>query len=82
MKNNEMLSKLMALNFSLIDLNLYLDTHPCDKDTIKKFNELKREYEELKCEYELLYGTLTPGTISNTEWTWIADPWPWEKMFN
>ncbi len=81
MKNNEMLSRLMALNFSMIDLNLYLDTHPCDADTIKRFNELKKEYEDLKCEYEKIYGTLTPGTIDKAEWTWLSDPWPWEKMF-
>lgn len=82
MNGKDMLCQLMALHFSMIDLNLYLDTHPCDADTIKTFKELQKEYEDLKKEYEAIYGTLTPGTIQKTEWTWINDPWPWEKMFN
>ena len=82
MNNKDMLSQLMALKFSLIDLNLYLDTHPCDADTIATFKELQKEYEDLKAEYEQKCGTLTPGTISKTEWTWLSEPWPWEKMFN
>jgi len=82
MNNKDMLSQLMALKFSLIDLNLYLDTHPCDADTIATFKELQKEYEDLKAEYEQKFGTLTPGTISKTEWTWLSEPWPWEKMFN
>lgn len=82
MNGKDMLCQLMALHFSMIDLNLYLDTHPQDANTIKTFCELQKEYEDLKKEYEQIYGTLTPGTISKNEWTWIQDPWPWEKMFN
>lgn len=82
MNRNDMLCQLMALNFSLIDLNLYLDTHPNDTKTIEAYNELNKEYTTLKKEYEETFGTLTPGTIKNNQWTWISDPWPWEKMFN
>ena len=82
MNRKDMLCQLMALNFSLIDLNLYLDTHPGDCDTIAVYKDLEKEYNALKKEFEEKYGTLTPGTIRKTEWTWISDPWPWEKMFN
>ena len=82
MNRNDMLCQLMALNFSLIDLNLYLDTHPNDYKTIEVYNELSKEYTALKKEYEETYDTLTPGTLKSDQWTWISDPWPWEKMFN
>lgn len=82
MNRCDMLSQLMALHFSMIDLNLYLDTHPTDSDTIETYKDLENEYNSLKKEYEEIYGTLTPGTIKNSQWTWISDPWPWEKMFN
>ena len=82
MNRNDMLCQLMALHFSLIDLNLYLDTHPNDCDTIETYKDLEKEYTALKKEFEETYGTLTPGTIQKNQWTWISDPWPWEKMFN
>ena len=82
MNRNDMLCQLMALNFSLIDLNLYLDTHPDDAEAIEAYKDLEKEFNSLKKEYEKSYGQLTPGTIKNDQWTWISDPWPWEKMFN
>lgn len=82
MNRNDMLCQLMALHFSMIDLNLYLDTHPDDCNTIDAYKDLEAEYNKLKKEFEEKYGTLTPGTIEKSQWTWISDPWPWEKMFN
>jgi spore coat protein JB len=34
-----MLRELQELEFALVELNLYLDTHPCDTQAIKTFNE-------------------------------------------
>ena len=82
MNRNDMLCQLMALHFSMIDLNLYLDTHPNDYETIEAYKDLENEYNNLKKEFEEQFGTLTPGTIKKNQWTWISDPWPWEKMFN
>ena len=36
--------QLMAIHFSMIDLNLYLDTHPNDSNAIKMYQELQKEY--------------------------------------
>lgn len=33
-----MLMKLQEMQFVALELNLYLDTHPCDKDALNDFN--------------------------------------------
>lgn len=81
MERNEMLHQIMALQFTMIDLNLYLDTHPYDDNAIAYFNDYKQELQKLWTEYEEKYGPLTAGSNNPTYWDWIENPWPWENMF-
>lgn len=81
MDKKDMLEQIMAFDFSLIDLGLYLDTHSNDAEAIRMHKEYKEESDKLRKEYEMQHGPLTPGTTSETTWNWIDDPWPWEKMF-
>lgn len=39
----EMLEQLQVLDFALMELNLYLDTHPEDLRAIEQFNQLTQE---------------------------------------
>lgn len=39
----EMLEQLQALDFVLVELNLFLDTHPDDLKSIEQFNKLTQE---------------------------------------
>lgn len=75
-----LLRKLNAYAFAAYDWNLYLDTHPMDRDAIAMFHRMEEKAKELKKEYEAQYGPLTAAASQNAEeWDWIADPWPWEK---
>lgn len=79
---NSYLNQLMAVQFYMIDLNLYLDTHPDDSEAIQNYNEMKKEYEEL-IRLNKNNGTLLfPGSDDLTNWNWISGPWPWENMYN
>lgn len=73
-----MLNKIMALNFAINDLALYLDTHPNDQNAIRMHCEYSEKQISLTSEYQRLYGPLTINFISNT-WDWIDEPWPWER---
>jgi spore coat protein JB len=73
------MGELMALGFVIKELNLYLDTHPKDKealDMLKSLNKLMQEGQERFIE---MFGPQTIMDItSGDEYSWINDPWPWE----
>ncbi len=78
------LLELQQLSFSLVDLNLFLDTHPDNQQAVNDYNQLFEQYWEAKSNYELQYGPMNnfghcPATYP---WSWINDPWPWERGGN
>ena len=78
------LLELQQLSFSLVDLNLYLDTNPTNQQAVNDYNQLFEQYWEAKASYELQYGPMNnfghcPATYP---WSWINDPWPWERGGN
>lgn len=82
MSRDEMLKQLTALDFYAIDLHLYLNTHPDDKDAINKYNAVVTEAKALRAEYESMYGPLMMNQPSKCPWQWIDNPWPWQYQFN
>ncbi len=74
-----MLKKLSSYQFLIHDLQLYLDTHPMDKDTINKINETMEKYVPLKEKFEKEFGPLTVNENQSNRWSWIKAPWPWES---
>lgn len=69
----------MAADFTLIDLNLYLNTHPYDMKAIMLYNNFVTMARTLRDNYERRYGPLTPAAYSTCPWQWIEPPWPWER---
>ena len=74
----EMLMQIRELRFSVNDLALYLDTHPCDRRAIALHKQYSRELRNLTDEYQRKYGPLTIECPCN-KWRWIDLPWPWER---
>jgi len=78
MTKREMLIKRIAgTDFAIVELNLYLDTHPYDDEINEKLNTYREKSTQLRKEYEMLYGPLTPNNNEKNQWGWISDPWPW-----
>jgi spore coat protein JB len=78
-----MLFKLTQLDFSAIDLHLYLDTHPDDKKAIAEYNKTVGEAAKLRAEYEQKHGVLTANAPSDpNKFNWIDEPWNWEEVYN
>lgn len=78
------LNRLTVLDFMAVDLALYLDTHPDDKEVIEKYNSVLEEAEEVRCEYEKLFGPLCSFRSESPKdfFKWIECPWPWTRKFN
>jgi len=75
----QLLQQINQLSFAMHDTALYLDTHPMDTNALDYYHYLKPMKEQAIAEYTASYGPLTMGDVnSNTEWTWINEPWPWE----
>jgi spore coat protein JB len=74
------LHDLMAIDFVLLELNLYLDTHPRDQQAIQQFNEFVTRRAKLATEYERHYGPLMNfgHSLSPSPWAWNDGPWPWQ----
>jgi spore coat protein JB len=73
-----MLMQIRCLRFSINDLALYLDTHPCDRRALAVHNEYARELRTLTNNYQRMYGPLDIECPCN-QWRWIDEPWPWER---
>jgi spore coat protein JB len=82
-QQKSMLMTIMAEEFTAVELNLFLDTHPDDKAALNQFNETVRRLSECKAQYEKKYGPLTNfGYVSSQyPWQWVDEPWPWEINF-
>lgn len=75
-----MLSKIKKYDFTLKELNLYLDTHPdCRRGLamFAKYSQLRKNCVE---EYTAKYGPLTPDVNNDPQhWSWVDGKWPWER---
>lgn len=77
----EMLTYIDALYFACIDLSLYLDINPNDKDAIELYNVYRTNLGEYMLMYQNKYGpiTKTSDSLNAYPWKWNDSPWPWEK---
>lgn len=81
MNEREMLRrKIKQYDFTLKELNLYLDTHPTCRRALAMFRKYAAVREQAMREYTSKYGPLVPEqSDDDMQWAWIADPWPWER---
>ena len=75
------LFELQQISFALVDLHLYIDTHPQSQQAIDDYNTLFQKYWELKSLYEAKHGPLSNFGYSPAAYpfNWVNSPWPWEK---
>ena len=80
---NDLMLKIQQIGFVLVDLNLYLDTHPDCKMALDDFNRLSERFMQLQSAYEKQYGPLKNfgQSLSDSTWQWVdeSQPWPWEN---
>ena len=72
----QLLEEMQAIDFVLVELNLFLDTHPSDFEAIKQFNDTAQKSMQLKVEFEQKFGPLMNfgRSYSNYPWDWKDAP--------
>lgn len=77
---NMMLRRLSSIHFALVELNLFLDTHPDNCEALKAFQSYSEKFNMLLKDYQERFGPIVArDNADNTEWDWIKGPWPWES---
>lgn len=80
--NQKQCSLLMYINqvsFAMDDVNLFLDTHPCNKEAMEYYHMVKEQREKAMKEYNQKFGPLQIDQVESCDyWTWVEQAWPWE----
>ena len=75
----QLLHDIGIVGFVLIELGLYLDTHPSDRGAMEYFNHYSRIKQQMTKEFSMKYFPLTLELAeSGKEWRWGSAPLPWE----
>jgi spore coat protein JB len=76
----EMMEAIQQADFVLVELTLYLDTHPNDLQALEQFNRCAKYSKHLKKQFEQQFGPLMQygRSYSDAPWQWIDTPWPWQ----
>ncbi|MFD1039505.1 spore coat protein CotJB [Virgibacillus byunsanensis] len=76
----QLMEEIQSVDFVLVELTLYLDTHPNDYDAIEQFNLFSKQSKDLRIRFEKSFGPLMQfgKSYSNYPWDWGNAPWPWQ----
>lgn len=74
----ELMKQIKCLNFAVIDISEYLNTHPDDRRAICLHREYCNQLKEVKDKYQRIFGPLSIYYPCN-KWRWLEEPWPWER---
>lgn len=78
-QKEQLLHDIGMIDFALVELTLYLDTHPFDRVAMEYFNHYNRVKNQMEKDFSRMYYPLTKDMAeSNKEWRWGMAPLPWE----
>lgn len=74
------LQELQTIDFVLVELTLYLDTHPDDQQSLAQFGQFQKRKTVLMQQFQALFGPLQEfgNSAVGQTWTWAEGPWPWQ----
>ena len=85
MNRDELLKKLMELDFIAVDLALFLNTHPNNSEVIQTYNQVITAADAVRMKYEEAFGPLCSFrsyAMDTNSWQWKDNPWPWQADAN
>ncbi len=74
-----MQKKLQALDFSIVDVGLYLDAYPDSASALEYYGKLVAERERLAAQICAAGAPIIAreGAVTG-KWKWTDGPWPWQ----
>lgn len=82
-ERKRLLREIGKIDFVIVELGLYLDTHPFDQLAIEKYKNFQKICAQKKREYAERFGPLEFGSpvFDSREWKWATQDWPWERGY-
>mgnify|MGYP003296988665 FL=1 len=81
MDRKRMLNDIGIVDFALVELMLFLDTHPDNQEAIDYFNYYAKVKAKMMQEYSTTFEPLTKEYAAvNNKWKWNCGPLPWEGV--
>lgn len=78
-EKDQLLKDIGMADFVLIELALFLDTHPQDRRAMEYYNHYNRIKNQMEKEFSQKYFPLNLRLAeSGKEWRWGEAPLPWE----
>ena len=75
--------ELMALDFAIDELGLYLTTHSKDQEALQLYWSYINLAKEGREKYQKKYGPLLQTDLTPDQgYAWLKDPWPWDEGGN
>ncbi|WP_313891100.1 spore coat protein CotJB [Psychrobacillus sp.] len=79
-----MLKKVQQMDFVVVELTLYLDTHSNDEEARRQWREAIKVAANVRKQYEMNYGPLSLTSVPSKQaidvgWQWNSTPWPWQR---
>ena len=76
---NTPLTELMAIDFVVDELELYLDTHGDDMEAFEMYQTFLALKQEAHQRYVKMCGPITQcDMLGMKDYAWLNNPWPWE----
>ena len=76
---DQLLMNIGIVSFTMVDLGLYLDTHPKDRRALEYFHHYAQIKKQLCREFSKKFYPLTIAEADEeTKWSWGEAPLPWE----
>jgi spore coat protein JB len=74
------LHDLQAVDFVLVELTLFLDTHPDDLACIQQYNQFAQKRMMMAQQFDMEFGPLKSfgQGFTRQPWQWVEAPWPWQ----
>ncbi len=78
----KLLRELQKLDFSIVELVLYLDAYPNCKKALDYYKKLTAEREKVADQLAWSGKPTNPLCNKGDVWNWTQAPWPWEYDAN
>lgn len=82
MNKQQMKKQIWQYDFSIKELELYLDTHPDCQRALYALREMRKIRSMKIAQYEKQFGKYiltSDDAPAESTWQWINSPWPWER---
>ncbi len=77
-ERQNLMREIAEYDFAIVELNLYLDTHPNDYMAKQRLSDCEHKSRKLRAEYEEKFGPIIFRDSPDTRMMWIKSPWPWD----